>query len=284
MTDSASQPVDQRDVPVVVIRPSKGLRALDLKELVRSRELLLSLAVRDVKLRYRQTALGGAWIIVQPLLAAGVFSFVFGNVADLPSDGVPYFVFAFAGMLGWNVYAGTLGKSSSSLLANAALVSKVYFPRLVLPLSSALSVVIDFVVASGVMAVILVVTDLSPGPAVALLPIWIVALLGLALGTGLTTSALAVRWRDFAYIVPVLAQFLLYVSPVAYALDAIPARFRTLYSMNPLVGLLEAVRWSVLGTNRPGWPLIWSLACAVVVFLVGVIAFRQSERRFADFI
>jgi lipopolysaccharide transport system permease protein len=271
--------------PLIKIRPSTGWAALNLPEIWQFRDLLLSLATRDLKLRYKQTALGVIWVVVQPLMAAGVFSFVFGKVARLPSDGVPYLLFSFAGLLGWNLFSNTVTKCSGCLVGNSHLISKVFFPRLILPLSTSPSVLVDFAVAAGMMTVLMCLYGAGPGWGILLLPVLMTLLLMLALGIGLCTAALAVSYRDVQYIVPVIIQILLYASPIAYSVSAVPERLRAVYQLNPLSAPLEAFRASLLHTS---WPSASSLASAAVisalVFLLGLYSFKRMERQFADVI
>ncbi len=271
--------------PYLTIKPSAGWQAINLREIWQFRDLLTTLAQRDVKLRYRQTALGVLWVVLQPLLAAGIFSFVFGKVAKLPSDGLPYFIFSFAGLLAWNAFSSTLTKASGCLLQNANLVSKVYFPRLVLPLSTVFSSLIDFAVALVLMAVLMALYHIVPGVGLLLLPVWLALILMLAVGAGLYTSALTVTYRDVQYVLPVLVQFLLYASPIAYAVSAVPSHLRMVYFLNPLSGLFEAFRWSLLGTGHlaPG-EVAYSAIVTVLVFLGGAFSFKKMERKFADVI
>ena len=208
--------------PFIKIRASTGWAALNLREIWKFRDLLMSLATRDLKLRYKQTALGVIWVVVQPLLAAGIFSFVFGKVAQLPSDGVPYLLFSFAGLLGWNLFSSTVTKCNGCLVGNSQLISKVFFPRLILPLSTVPSVLVDFAVAAGMMTVLMLIYGVAPGWGLLLLPVLMGLLLMLALGIGLCTAALSVSYRDVQYIVPVFMQILLYASPIAYAVSAVP--------------------------------------------------------------
>ena len=281
----ADSPVEQPLKPYLTIRPSSGWAALNVGQIWQFRDLLATLASRDVKLRYRQTALGVIWVILQPLLAAGIFSFVFGRVAKLPSDGIPYFVFSYAGLLGWNAFSSTLGKVSGCLIGNSALISKVFFPRLVLPLSTIGSTIIDFFVALGMMAVLMIAYHVYPGVGIVLLPVWLLLLIMLAMGFGLFAAALMVSYRDVQYILPVVTQFLLYASPIAYALSAVPARLRGVYMLNPLSGLLEAFRWSLLGRGEVGLGyLSYSAVFSLLVFVSGSFAFKRMERRFADVI
>jgi lipopolysaccharide transport system permease protein len=271
--------------PFLTIRPSRGWAALDLRELWQFRDLLLTLAMRDVKLRYKQTALGVVWVVLQPLVSAGIFSFVFGKVAKLPSDGVPYFVFSYAGLLAWNAFSSTLSKVSGSLVGNANLVSKVYFPRLTLPLSTVFSSLLDFGVALVMLAVLMVVYHVVPGLGLLLLPVWLLLLLLLSIGFGLFAASLMVSYRDIQYILPVATQFLLYASPIAYAVSAVPEKFRLIYFLNPLSSLLEAFRWSLLnrGSLHPGM-LAYATLFSVGIFLLGAFSFKRMERRFADVI
>ena len=287
----------QEQEPHLIIRPSRGWQALDLLQVWQFRDLLSTLAQRDVKLRYRQTALGAIWVILQPLISAGIFSFVFGTVAGLPSNGVPYIVFSYAGLLCWNLFSSTLGKTSNVLVANSQLVSKVYFPRMVLPLSTVYSALIDFCVASTIMAVLMLIYRVAPGWGLLLLPLWMLVTLILAVGCGLYLSALMVSYRDVGYIVPVAINFLLYASPVAYSVATALGRIEGKFSpamtaiisqaflANPLAGLLGAFRWSLLGGEQPIWGAVaYSVIFSVVVFTGGAFAFRRMEKRFADVI
>jgi lipopolysaccharide transport system permease protein len=286
----------EEEQPYQIIEPTSGWAALDLKQIWLFRDLLLSLAIRDVKLRYRQTALGVIWVVLQPLIAAGVFTFVFGIVANLPSDGIPPFVFSYAGLLGWNIFSNTFTKVSGVLVQNSHLISKVYFPRLILPLSTVYSTLVDLTVAFSVMVVLMVIYKIALGWSIILLPVWIILTLLLALGLGLCASALTVFFRDVQYIIPVIINILLYASPVAYSLtaamdrlkDNAPAQYalgRTVYLANPLSGLLEAFRWSLLGTTTPPWgSVIYASVCSVLLFVGGAFAFKKMERKFVDVI
>ena len=283
--------------PHLIIRPSRGWQALDLRQVWQFRDLLSTLAQRDVKLRYRQTALGAIWVVLQPLIAAGIFSFVFGTVAGLQSGNVPPIVLSYAGLLCWNLFAGTLSKCSNVLVANTQLVSKVYFPRLVLPFSTVYSSLIDFGVAASMMAVLMLIYRVVPGWGLLLLPLWMLLTLILSVGCGLFLSALMVSYRDVQYIVPVAINFLLYASPVAYevstALEKLSGKVspegvmwaKAAFLANPLAGLLEAFRWSLFGGPAPIWGAVaYSAACAIAVFIAGAFAFKRMEKRFADVI
>ncbi len=272
-------------VPTLIMRPNRGWSRLDVREVWRFRELLWTLTARDLKLRYKQTALGIVWVVLQPIAAAGVFSFVFGVVAKMPGGGVPYFLLSYVGLLGWNLFSSTAAKASGSLTGNAQLISKVYFPRLILPLSAVPSVMVDFAVATAMLAVMLVVRGIVPPPTVLLLPVWMGILLAQALGLGLMTTALSVSYRDVQYILPVLLQILLYAGPAAYPASAVPERWRTAFYLNPVSAPLEAFRASLLGTAFPGAAALWSaVGVSAGMLLGGLYLFKRMERRFADVI
>lgn len=273
-----------RTSSLVIIKPTSRWRAIDFGELWRFRDLFVALGVRDLKLRYRQTALGAIWVVLQPLLAAGIFSLVFGRVASLPSDGVPYFVFSYAGLLGWNTFSDTVTRAGDSLVAHRAMVSKIFFPRLLLPASSIIAKLVDFGVSAIVMLILLVVYDMPIRWQMVVLPGCLLLTFMLGLGFGLIATAYSVTYRDVAYVVPVAIQMLLYASPVAYSLGAVPADVRGYYALNPLVGILETFRWSITGTELRVGYLAWSAAASVIVFAGGAFIFRGMERRFADVI
>lgn len=274
-----------RHLAEVVIRPRGRWAVVHVRELWAFRDLLSSFAVRDLRLRYRQTALGAAWVVVQPLVGAAIFTFVFGKVAGLPSEGVPYLALAYTGLVAWTLFSGILTKSSASLVGNASLVSKVYFPRLLLPLSVVASGLVDLSVALAVLAVILAVYGIVPGPGLLLLPVWLLLVVLLALGVGLIACSLMVRYRDVQYVLPVMTQFLLFGSPVAYALSAVPQHLQVFVAVNPLTGLLEGFRWSLLDAgDLPVLAVIWSAVFACTAFVLGSLAFASLEREFADVI
>jgi lipopolysaccharide transport system permease protein len=278
--------VSGRTFPIVRIRPPRPWEALDLSGLWRFRDLLFALAVRDIKLRYRQTLLGVLWVVLQPLLGAGIFAFIFGRVARLDSGGVPYLLFAYTGLLAWNLFNGIVLKASGSLVANAPLVAKVFFPRLLLPISGVLSTLLDFAIALFVGVLLFFISGQVPGASLVVAPFWLVMLLLLATGLGLLGAALAVLYRDVLHVLPVALQFLLYGSPIGYTISVIPAGWpRLLYKLNPLAPLVEGLRVSLLGHGSIGL-LSGGYACAIsmVIFVVGLIVFRRMERQFADVI
>jgi len=275
--------------PFLVIEPVSGWRSLRLRDVWEFRDLLVSLGMRDVKLIYKQTLLGVLWVILQPLLGAGIFTFVFGMLADMPSGKLPNFAFSFAGMLGWTLFSTTLNGASLVMITNAHLVSKIYFPWLVLPLSSAFQPVVNFGVGLVLMFLLLVIYQINPGLPILLLPVSAALLLMLALGIGFWCSSITVRYRDLRFVIPVAVQFLLYASPFGYSLAAItekvPAQYQAAYMLNPLASLTEFFRWTILGegTLNPGW-LAYSILVATLVFVGGAFAFRRAERGFADII
>jgi homopolymeric O-antigen transport system permease protein len=289
MTETPAAIAPPRPTPRLSIRPPKGWTAINLREIWQFRDLLRSLVGRDLKVRYKQTALGVIWVVLQPLMAAGVFSVVFGKIFKAPSDGVPYFIFAYTGMLAWNFFSNVLSRSSACLIGNAHLISKVFFPRLVLPLSTVGSAFVDYLVAALLLVVLLPVYHVTPGWALLLLPVWTVALLMMALGIGLFCAALTVSYRDVQYILPVITNILQYASPVsysaAYAWMQLSPTLRKVYFLNPLTSLLEAFRWSILNTKPvDAHLLIWSVGISVVAMWIGAVSFKQMERKFADVI
>jgi len=271
---------------IVRIRPPRPWEALDLRSLWRFRDLLLALAVRDIKLRYRQTALGVLWVVLQPLLAAGIFAFVFGRIAHLDSGGVPYVLFCYAGLLAWNLFSGVVLKASGSLVANASLVAKIFFPRVVLPFSTVISTLLDFAIGLVVGLALLLAYGRVPGLALLAAPFWLAFLLLLATGVGLICAALAVAYRDVMHILPVMLQLLLYGSPVGYMVAVIPEGLpRTLYKLNPIAPLIEGFRGALLGQGSVGpRSAVYAIVFTIGVFMAGLIFFRRMERQFADVI
>jgi lipopolysaccharide transport system permease protein len=268
------------------IRSNTRRTALDLGELWRYRDLWLTLALRDVKLRYRQTALGVAWVVLLPLLASGIFTLVFGVVAKLPSDGSPYFLFVFAGYLGWNAFQNTLQRCGISLIGNTALVTKVYFPRIILPAASLLASLLDFSVGVVMLLLALLVRGEVPRLAsLALVPLFMLLLQMVALGLGFFSAALSVKFRDVQYVLPFLIQLLLYASPVAYGVSAVPASVRRLYLLNPIAPLLDGLRSSLLGRGEIHWLAIGASALGgAVLLMLGTLFFLWQDRQYADVI
>lgn len=270
---------------ILVIRPESARSLGIVGDLWAFRDLLWSLADRDLRLRYRQTVLGVAWVVLQPVLGALIFTFVFGVVAGLESDGAPYFLFTFASLAGWGLFAGVLTRASGSLVQNSGLIAKVWFPRAVLPLSTVPAALLDLAIALVVLLGMMLWVGLVPTIGILLAPLWVLALAILAVGLGLIGAALMVSYRDVQHILPVATQLLLYASPVAYAAANVPERFQTLYYLNPLAPLLEGLRASILGTPMPPTQaIVWAVAVALVTFALGALVFRRLERRFADVI
>ena len=274
-----------KQIPFLTITASKGWSSLNLSEIWSYRDLLLSLSYRDIRLRYRQTALGAVWVVLQPLLSAGIFSFLFGVVAGLKSDGFPYFVFSFAGMLAWNVFSNVLSKTSTCLVGSSHLVSKVYFPRLVIPLSVVPSVAIDFLIASILLIGLMLKYHLPAHWGLLLTPVVLLSVVAMALGIGLFSAALMVSYRDVGYVLPVLIQSLMLVSPVAYSSANVPEKWHTVFMLNPMAGLVEAFRWSILGKGEISvFSLAYPIVLSSVLLIGGAFSFRRMERRFADVI
>ena len=269
--------------PTVVIEPASGWSALNLRELWTYRDLLFILAGRDIKLRYKQTGLGITWVVLQPLVAAMIFTIMFGRFAKLPSDGHPYIVFVFSGIVAWNYFAAVLQRAGNSLITDSKLITKVYFPRLAIPLASTFSAMIDLAVSLSVLGVIMLVYRVVPTWRLITLPLFIGLAAVTATGVSLWLSALNVRYRDFAHAMPFIIQVWMFASPVAYATTLVPERWRLIYSLNPAVAIVEGVRWSVLGSSAITLPMVLlSTALALVVFTGGAFFFRRVERGFAD--
>ncbi|HEX7980802.1 MAG TPA: ABC transporter permease [Gemmatimonadaceae bacterium] len=271
------------EVPVTVIEPSKGWIGLRLGALWRSRELLYFLIWRDVKVRYKQTVLGAAWAILQPLLTMVVFSIFFGKLARMPSDGVPYPLFAYTALVPWTFFANGLTLSSTSLVSNQALLRKVYFPRLVIPISAVSAGLIDFGIAFVVLLGLAAHYGIVPTANMVWLPALVLLALVTALGVGLWFSALNVLYRDIQYVVPFLVQVWLYATPIVYPSSLVPERWRTLYAINPMVGVVEGFRWALLGTGtRPGPMILVSALAALATLIGGLFFFRRMEKSFSD--
>ncbi len=277
---------DHTSPDVLVIRPRKGLSPIDFKALWEFRDLLFAFAGRDIRLRYRQTALGVGWVLLQPLLGAGLFAIVFGLIAKMPANGTPYFLVTYAGLLGWTVFFGAITRIAPSLVANANLIKKIYFPRLLVPLGTLPSVLLDFAVSLALFVVLLLMFRVMPNWGLLLVPLCVVILLTIALGIGLVATSLSVKYRDVQHVIPVATQLLLYASPVGYAASAVPAKYQTMYFLlNPLAAPIETIRWAFLNTGQP--PLQYlavAAALAGVSLLIGLIVFRATEREFADVI
>ncbi len=278
---AADQPV-----PVTVIRPSRGWGGLDFGELWHFRELLYFLTWRDIKVRYKQTLLGAAWAILKPFFSMVIFTIIFGRLAGIPTDGVPPAVFYFTGLLPWVLFQDGITKASSSLVTGRSLVTKVYFPRLVVPLSSILAGLVDFLLASVVLVGMMLFYRVPPSASIWTLPLFLLLVLVTGLGVGLWLSALNVAYRDIGYITPFIVQAWMYASPVAYSATLIPQGWGQLaYGLNPMAGVIQGFRWAVLGVGQPSVGLLGlSTLVAFLVLISGVLYFRRMERTFADIV
>jgi len=275
----------QAPVRHIRIQPARAWVALELQELWHFRDLMFILMMRDIKLRYKQTVFGVVWVILQPLIAALIFAGIFGRFAGLPSGGVPYLLFVYAGLLPWNIFAGALQRAGNSLVGDSKLISKVYFPRMVIPIASTGSVLVDFAVALVVMFVLLLLNGWGLTLNLALLPIFTLMALLISVGLSLFISALNVYYRDFMYALPFIIQVLMYASPVVYSGDLIPDLVKPLYAINPMVGIIEGFRWALLGTSEfPALPLAISLGVGILLFIIGGLVFQRVEQNFADVI
>ncbi len=281
-TPAAAEPTPA-PIPVLLITPSEGWIALRLREVWEYRELVGFLIWRDIKVRYKQTALGATWAIIQPLMTMVVFSLFFGQLAKMPSDGIPYPIFSFAGLVPWTFFANGLGQASNSLINSANLIRKVYFPRLVVPLATVASGIVDFALAFVVLLGMMVWYRIMPTFNVIWLPALLLLALVTALGVGLWLAALTVQYRDVRYALPFLTQFWMFATPIVYPSHLLSEPWRTVYGLNPMVGVVEGFRWALLGTAEGPGPLIGVSAVAAVLILVsGAFYFRRLEKTFAD--
>ncbi len=270
-------------VPLMIIRPSRSWTMPQLAELWEHRELLYFLVWRDIKVRYKQTALGAIWAVLQPFATMVVFSVFFGRLAKVPSDGVPYPVFAYCALVPWQLFSCSLTESSNSLVQNQQLLTKIYFPRLMIPIAPVLAALVDTGIAFVLLLGMMWWYGITPGTPLLLLPMFVLLAVVTALAAGLWLSALNVEYRDVRYTIPFLTQFWLFLTPIAYPASLVPPRWRVLYGLNPMVGVVEAFRWALLGTPRPPWSLlVASLAAVVPVLFGGLLFFRRMERTFAD--
>lgn len=285
LTSSAEAQRQSEEVPVFVIRPTRGWRLLDLRELWTYRELVYFLTWRDVTVRYKQTAIGASWALLQPLAMMLVFSLFFGRLAGIPSDGLPYPLFAYAGLLPWQLFSRTVSESTSSLITDQRLITRVYFPRIIVPTAATLSAIVDVAVASVLFVGMMIFYGSRPGWEVVWLPVFVLLMLITALGVGFWLSALNVEYRDVMYVVPFVNQFWFFVTPVVYPTSLVPSQWRALLGLNPMAGVVEGLRWSLLGSGQGLSPMFAvSAAVAVLLFVTGVIWFRNRERTFVDVI
>jgi lipopolysaccharide transport system permease protein len=275
--------VDRSELPHTRIEPSKGWISLGLKDLWQYRELLFFLTWRDIKVRYKQTALGAAWAVIQPLFTMLVFTLFFGRLAKVPSDGIPYPLFSYAALLPWQLFAYALTESSNSVVANERLITKVYFPRLFIPMASVLAGLVDFVIAFTLVIGMMVWYGVRPTWAVLTLPFFVILAMATAFGVGLWLSALNVQYRDVRYTLNFIVQFWLFASPVAYSSTLVPARWRPFYGLNPMAGVIEGFRWALLGKSHGPGTMLWvSVAVVALIMVGGLYYYRRMEKTFAD--
>lgn len=274
---------DSKEIPLVIFQPSKGWASLKLKELWTYRELLYFLTWRDVKVRYKQATLGVAWTVIQPLITMVIFSLIFGQLAKLPSDGIPYPIFSYAALLPWQLFSGTMARASTSLVSNATLLTKVYFPRLIIPLSAVTTGLVDFGISFLVLVGLMLYYGIIPNWAVLLLPFLVLFAVLTALGVGLWLSAINVQYRDVQYMIPFLIQVWMFASPVVYSVGLIPKGYwRIIYGLNPMAGVIQGFRWAVLNGNPPDELIIVSIIMVGVLLASGLFYFKRMEKTFAD--
>jgi len=256
------------------------------KDLWRYRELFYFLAWRDILVRYKQTAVGIAWALIRPVLTMIVFTIVFGKLAKLPSGNAPYPIFVFAALLPWQFFANAFSESSNSLIGHANMISKIYFPRLVVPTSAVIVSFVDFLISGAILAALMLLYGFAPSVRILTLPLFILMAFGAAMGAGLWIAALNVKYRDFRYVVPFIVQFGLYISPVGFSSSIVPERWRLVYSLNPLVGVIDGFRWAILSDNTPFYWKGFALSGVIVALLIytGIFYFRSTEKTFADVI
>jgi len=284
VTNRTPRIISTTETSHIHIEPSIGWVSLKLNELWRYRELIYFIVWRDVKIRYKQTALGAAWAIIQPFFTMVVFSLFFGKLANMPSDGIPYPIWSYVGILPWNYFSSSLGQSSNSVVASSHLITKVYFPRLLIPFASVVAPLVDFGIAFTVLIGMMLFYNIYPTVGVLLLPLFLLLAMVTALGVGLWLSAFNVHYRDVRYVVPFLIQVWMFATPVVYPSSLLEEPWRTLYGLNPMVGVVEGFRWVLLGTNTdpPSLMIILSALMATFLLISGAFYFRRMERTFAD--
>ena len=284
-TTTSTLNVSTPDLPVHVIAPARGWVPIRLRELWEYRELLYFLVWREVKIRYKQTALGVAWAVIQPFFTMIVFTVVFSHFGKMPSDGIPYPVFAYCALLPWQLFAFALGESSNSVVANQRLITKVYFPRLIMPIAAVCVGLVDFCISFSVMLGLMAYYHVLPGAAFWTVPFWALLAVVTALGVGLWLSALNVKYRDIRYTLPFLTQIWLFATPVAYSASIVPAAWRPLYALNPMVGVVQGFRWALLDNRgSAGLPVALSVGVVALLLVSGLFYFRRMERTFADIV
>jgi len=271
-------------VPTLIIHPPRKWVPVDLHELWAYRELVTAFTLRDIKLRYKQTGLGIVWAVLQPVLTMVIFTVFFGGLAKIPSDGVPYPLFVLSALLPWTLFAEGLTRSTTSMVTNSNILTKVYFPRLIMPLSSIISPLVDFAVSFIVLIAMMIYYGFVPTLNILFLPVFLLLALATALGVGLWLSALNVKYRDFQYTVPFLIQIWMFASPVVYAASLVPDSMRVWYGLNPMAGVIEGFRWALLGTGTPSAMVLVSVGMVIVLLIFGMFYFRRMEQYYADIV
>jgi lipopolysaccharide transport system permease protein len=280
---AAAGPIALDELPPIILEPKKGFWNLELKSIWEYRDLCFFLIWRDIKVRYKQTLLGASWAILQPVLATLIFTIFFGRLAKIPSDGIPYAIFAYTAFVPWQFFTHAVSESSNSLVGSQNLIKKVYFPRLVIPLSSVIAGLVDFAISFVILIGMLFYYHITPGQGLWLLPLFLLLTVTTALAMGLWLSALNVQFRDVRYAVPFLVQFWMYASPVVYPSSLVPAKWRPLYGLNPMAGVIDGFRYALLGSTHTQGTMIWVSSAAVLVLLIGgLVYFKRMEASFAD--
>jgi len=270
--------------PTIRIRPASGWNALDLASVWEYRELVYYMVWRDIKVRYKQTVLGVGWAVIQPLASMVVFTVIFGRLAQLPSEGVPYPVFTLAALLPWQLFSSGFTGAANSVSGNASVISKVYFPRLIVPLAAVAATVVDFAISLLLLVAMMLWYGVPFGANIVFLPVFAVVALVTACAAGLWTASLNVKYRDVRYLLPYFLQLWLFASPVVYSITLVPQQYQALYALNPLVGVIQGFRWALFGSQSP-WPLLGgSIAVTLVVLVSGLYFFRRAEEQFSDFL
>lgn len=277
--------IPQPELRLTVIEPSKGWFKINFRELWAYRELFVALALREIQLRYRQTILGVTWVIIQPLMTTAIFTIVFGRLMGAPSDNMNYELFAFAGMLPWTMFSQSLQRSGVSLTRDIRLITRIFFPRIIIPVANSASTLVDFLISFILLLVLLVIYQVPVSLNVITLPILVLFNMLLAIGVGITFAALNVYYRDFTYVLPFVIQIWMYASPLAYSSSIIPDQWAWVYDLNPMVGIINGFRWAIFGQiDFPVNSLAYSIVVSLVLFSVGLTVFRRLERSFADVI
>lgn len=271
--------------PLIIIKPKKGWQIIDFKELRQYRDLLFFLVIRDIKVKYKQTVLGGLWAIIQPLFSMIIFTIFFGRLAKIPSDGIPYPIFNFTAMVVWTYFSGAINSAGNSLIGDSRLISKVYFPRLFIPLAPVIAGLLDFLIAFILLIGMMLYYKIIPTGMILFVPVLVFLMTLAACGTGMFLAALNAKFRDIRYAIPFLIQLWLFASPIVYPASLVPERYRLIYALNPMCGIIEGFRSSLLGATSFPWAMVAiSSLVSIVMFLIGLQYFKQTERYFADII